>query len=161
VSGKRQAEGTFLEWQLNCNTYEAASLSAVMRSYFLEHEAANGVTQFVFVGGSSAVPGRYCDPDSCLDLVATRQGIQGLVTRNLVGWLRPGGRVASFMRTQNAAVGALRRDTGQECGMGVSVGVGLGHGQPIKRSAEAYPVTASSLPTQPSSVRPLTAKDFH
>lgn len=98
LSGWRQKEGTFVEWQLNRHECKAASLSTVMRTYFLEHEAAHGVQRIVFVGGTSAALGRYCAPDHCLDLIATRRGVRGRIARNLLTRLCPQGQVAMLMR---------------------------------------------------------------
>ena len=98
ITGWRSPEGTFVEWQLNHHEFEAASLSTVMRTYFLEHEALAGMPQVVFVGGSSAALGRYCAPDRCFDIVATRQGFRGRLVKELVTRLRPGSRLASQMR---------------------------------------------------------------
>ncbi len=99
LSGWRQPEGTYVEWQLNRDELQAASLSTVMRTYFLEHEAAHGVTRVVFVGGLSAALGRYCAPDSRLDLLATRRGIRGRIGRELVTRLRPQGQVALMLQS--------------------------------------------------------------
>jgi len=98
LSGWRQAEGTFVEWQLNRHDLQAASLSTVMRTYLLEHEAANGVTQVVFVGGTSAALGRYCMPDRCFDLLATRHGVRGRMARGFMTRLHPRGQAALLMR---------------------------------------------------------------
>ena len=98
LSGWRQPEGTFVEWQLNRHDMQAASLSTVMRTYFLEHEAARGVTQVVFVGGTSAALGRYCTPDRCFDLLATPAGVRGRMIKRFMIRLHPQGQVALLMR---------------------------------------------------------------
>ena len=98
LSGWRQPEGTFVEWQLNRHDLQAASLSTVMRTYFLEHEAANGVTEVVFVGGTSAALGRYCVPEHCSDLLATRHGVRGRMARGFMTRLHPRGQAALLMR---------------------------------------------------------------
>lgn len=98
ISGWRQPDATFVEWQLNHHEYEAQSLSTVMRTYFLEHEAARGVPQVVFVGGTSSALGRYCAPESCVDLLATRRGLRGSVAKELMTRLRPQSQVALLMR---------------------------------------------------------------
>jgi len=54
IAGWRHAGTTFVEWQLNHHEFASASLSTVMRTYFLEHEALAGVSEIVFVGGTSA-----------------------------------------------------------------------------------------------------------
>ncbi len=94
ISGWRQADATFVEWQLNHNEFAAASLSTVMRTYFLEHEALAGVREIVFVGGTSAALARYCKPDRCFDVVAIRPGFRGLVVKKLVTRLRPHSQLA-------------------------------------------------------------------
>lgn len=99
LSGWRQKEGTFVEWQLNRHELMAASLSTVMRTYFLEHEAARGVKRVVFVGGTSDALGRYCAPDGCLDLIATRTGIRGWLGQKLMLRMRPQGHVAMLIRS--------------------------------------------------------------
>lgn len=103
LSGWRQTEGTFVEWQLNHHDLQAASLSTVMRTYFLEHEAINGVTQVVFVGGTSEALGRYCMQDCCFDLLATHHGIRGRVTREITTRLHPRGQAALLMRDKAPA----------------------------------------------------------
>ena len=102
LSGWRQKEGTYVEWQLNRHELAAASLSTVMRTYFLEHEAARGVKRIVFVGGTSDALARYCAPDGCLDLLATRAGVRGWIGQKLLLRMRPQGQVA--MLVQNAAL---------------------------------------------------------
>ena len=102
LSGWRQKEGTYVEWQLNRHEMAAASLSTVMRTYFLEHEAARGVKRIVFVGGTSDALGRYCAPDGCLDLLATRTGVRGWLGQKLMLRMRPHGQVAALVR--NAAL---------------------------------------------------------
>ncbi len=102
LSGWRQKEGTYVEWQLNRQELMAASLSTVMRTYFLEHEAARGVKRIVFVGGTSDALGRYCAPDGCLDLLATRAGVRGWIGQKLMLRVRPQGQVATLVR--NAAL---------------------------------------------------------
>ncbi len=98
LSGWRQSEGTFVEWQLNRHDMRAASLSTVMRTYLLEHEAAGGVTQVVFVGGTSAALGRYCAPERCFDLLATPAGVRGRLTKRFMTRLHPRGQVALLMQ---------------------------------------------------------------
>ncbi len=98
IAGWRHANTTFVEWQLNHHEFAAASLSTVMRTYFLEHEALAGVHELIFVGGTSAALGRYCRPDRCFDVVAIRRGFRGLVIKRLVTRLRPHSQLALQMR---------------------------------------------------------------
>lgn len=97
LSGWRQPEGTFVEWQLNHKEFKAHSLSTVMRTYLIEHEAAFGVPQIVFVGGTSQALGRYCAPEQCFDILATREGVRGFLVRYFVPRLRPQSQIALVM----------------------------------------------------------------
>jgi len=98
IAGWRHAGTTFVEWQLNHHEFASASLSTVMRTYFLEHEALAGVSEIVFVGGTSAALARYCKPDCCFDIVAVRRGVRGLVVKKLVTRLRPHSQLALQLR---------------------------------------------------------------
>ncbi|HEY0204684.1 MAG TPA: hypothetical protein VGC15_11100 [Acetobacteraceae bacterium] len=98
IAGWRRADATFVEWQLNHHEFAAASLSTVMRTYLLEHEALAGVREIIFVGGTSAALARYCKPDRCFDIVAIRRGFRGLVVKKLVTRLRPHSRLALQIR---------------------------------------------------------------
>lgn len=98
MSGWRQPDGTFVEWQLNHRHFEAASLSTVMRTYFLEHEASRGVPQVVFVGGTSRALRRYCAPSQCYDAFAIRGGVRGFIIKQLVTRFRPQTELGLLMR---------------------------------------------------------------
>ncbi len=98
LSGWREGGRSFVEQQLNDPSMLAASLSTVMRTCLMEHEAATGADEIVFVGGSSDALGRYCAPDQCLDLLATQAGLRGTVATGLVTTLRPRGEVATMVR---------------------------------------------------------------
>lgn len=108
MSGWRQPDGTFVEWQLNHQDFEAASLSTVMRTYFLEHEASRGVPQIVFVGGTSLALGRYCALDQCYDAFAIRGGLRGFIIKELVTRLRPQTELALLVRGTPPASAASR-----------------------------------------------------
>lgn len=101
MSGWRQPDGTYVEWQLNHRQFEATSLSTVMRTYFLEHEASRGVPKVVFVGGTSLALGRYCTPSQCYDALAIRGGLRGFIIKQLVTRFRPQTELALLLR--NAA----------------------------------------------------------
>ncbi len=123
MSGWRQPDGTFVEWQLNHREYEAASLSTVMRTYFLEHEASRDVPQVVFVGGTSLALGRYCTPDQCYDVFAIRGGVCGFIIKELVTRLRPQTELALLMR--GSAGSACIEALGQQA----DAVAGISHGQ--------------------------------
>jgi hypothetical protein len=49
--------------------YKKESISAVMRAYLLEHEIALAQESINFVGGSSLLLRRYCEPiEPCTDI---------------------------------------------------------------------------------------------
>lgn len=100
LSGWRQKEGTFVEWQLD-RCEPSGFSSHLMQTCFLEHEAAHGVGRVAFVGGAPAALGCHCAPDRCLDLLATRVGVQGRIARKLATRLCPQGQVLPL---QGAAV---------------------------------------------------------
>lgn len=102
IAGWRQPDATFVEWQLNHHEYEAASLSTVMRTYFLEHEAAQGVADVVFVGGTSEALGRYCKPDRCFDILAARRGVRGFIARQVMTRFRPQSQITFLLRGARA-----------------------------------------------------------
>ena len=108
MSGWRQPDGTYVEWQLNNSKFEAASLSTVMRTYFLEHEASRGVPQIVFVGGTSPALGRYCAPSQCYDALIIRGGLCGFIVKALVTRFCPQTEIALRLRAAAAAPVALR-----------------------------------------------------
>lgn len=98
LAGWRQADATYVEWQLNCADYPALSLTTVMRGYFLAHEAARGVPAVVFVGGTSAAWGRACRRELCDDLLAVRTGPMSTLLHAATAWVRPNGRIARLLR---------------------------------------------------------------
>lgn len=117
MSGWRQPDGTFVEWQLNHRQFEAASLSTVMRTYFLEHEASRGVPQVVFVGGTSMALGRYCAPNLCYDAFSIRDGWRGFIVKQLVTRLRPETELGLLIR---GAAPAPSTPLNDDCGVKVN-----------------------------------------
>jgi hypothetical protein len=58
-----------VDLQMNDMNYKKESLSAVMRAYLLEHEIAHKQELINFVGGSSLLLRRYCEPlEPCSDI---------------------------------------------------------------------------------------------
>ena len=96
VAGWREPGGTCIDWQLNHDAYPDASLSTVMRGLLLEHEAMRGSQAIVFVGLTSEFWSRVCEPAVCGDLLGTRTGAVGAVTRRLTTWVSPQGQVAAM-----------------------------------------------------------------
>lgn len=69
VTGWRRNRVTYVDLQMNDMNYKKESLSAVMRAYLLEHEIAHKQELINFVGGSSLLLRRYCEPlEPCSDI---------------------------------------------------------------------------------------------
>jgi len=105
VTGWRGADGTYVEWQRNCDQYQNASISTVMRSYLLEHELGRKSPAIIFVGETAAFWSRVCEPSVCGDLFATRKGIVGHLARELICRFSPTGQVAR-LHAQAASITA-------------------------------------------------------
>jgi hypothetical protein len=74
LSGWRRNRVTYVDLQMNDIHYKKESLSAVMRAFLLEHEIACRQEFINFVGGTSLLLRRYCQPNRarhlCLSLAA-------------------------------------------------------------------------------------------
>jgi hypothetical protein len=69
LSGWRRNRVTYVDLQMNDMRYKKESISAVMRAYLLEHEIALAQESINFVGGSSLLLRRYCEPiEPCTDI---------------------------------------------------------------------------------------------
>ena len=62
LSGWRRNRVTYVDLQMNDGHYKKESLSAVMRAFFLEHETGRRQQFINFVGGTSLLLRRYCQP---------------------------------------------------------------------------------------------------
>jgi hypothetical protein len=83
LGGRRHHDGTEILWQMNRSGLSAYSLSIVMRSYFMEHEIAHGMTKLYMEGGT-AHPMRFSFVnDKVTDLVVVRRSRLGLVVPKL------------------------------------------------------------------------------
>jgi hypothetical protein len=79
LGGRRHDDGTEILWQMNRSGLSAYSLSIVMRSYFVEHEIAHGMTKLYMEGGT-AHPMRFSFvQDKVTDLVVVRRSRLGVV----------------------------------------------------------------------------------
>jgi hypothetical protein len=79
LGGRRHHGGSEILWQMNRDGLSAYSLSLVMRSYFMEHEIAHGMTKLYMEGGT-AHPMRFSFVnDKVTDLVVMRRSRLGLV----------------------------------------------------------------------------------
>lgn len=106
VAGWRAPDGSYVDWQLNADQQEAASISTVMRAYLLEHEASRGSPAIVFAGMTAPFWGRACEPALCGDLIATRAGPASKVLRALAVWVSPHGQVAALLGQSSAETSA-------------------------------------------------------
>jgi hypothetical protein len=69
LTGWRRNGVTYVDLQMNDMHYKKESISAVMRAFMLEHEIARKQKLINFVGGSSLLLRRYCEPiEPCTDV---------------------------------------------------------------------------------------------
>lgn len=69
VSGWRRSGVTYVDIQMNDMHYKKESISAVMRAFLLEYEIGLGQKMLNFVGGSSLLLRRYCEPiEPCTEM---------------------------------------------------------------------------------------------
>lgn len=69
LTGWRRNGVTYVDLQMNDMNYKKESLSAVMRAFMLEHEIGRRQELINFVGGSSLLLRRYCEPiEPCTEI---------------------------------------------------------------------------------------------
>ena len=69
LTGWRRHGVTYVDLQMNDMHYKKESISAVMRAFMLEHEIGRRQKLINFVGGSSLLLRRYCEPiEPCTDI---------------------------------------------------------------------------------------------
>ncbi len=69
LAGWRRHDVTYVDMQMNNMHYKKESISAVMRAFMLEHEIGSRQELINFVGGSSLLLRRYCEPtEPCTDI---------------------------------------------------------------------------------------------
>ena len=69
LAGWRRHGVTYVDMQMNHMHYKKESISAVMRAFMLEHEIGRKQQLINFVGGSSLLLRRYCEPlEPCTDI---------------------------------------------------------------------------------------------
>jgi hypothetical protein len=77
LSGWRRHGVTYVDLQMNDMHLKKESLSAVMRAFMLEHEIARKQELINFVGGSSLLLRRYCEPlEACTDVFVAKPGLR-------------------------------------------------------------------------------------
>ena len=98
LSGWRQGKTCVVEWQLNHEDGNNASISMAMRHFFLEHEIANGMEEVIFLAGTTPIWSRVCEPQLCGEYLATPGGFMGKIVRGIYGFLHPNGKVSQLTR---------------------------------------------------------------
>jgi hypothetical protein len=77
LSGWRRNRVTYVDLQMNDMHYKKESISAVMRAFMLEHEIGRKQESINFVGGSSVLLRRYCEPiEPCTDIFIWKPGLR-------------------------------------------------------------------------------------
>jgi hypothetical protein len=100
LSGWRRKGLTYIDLQMNDSYLKKESLSAVMRSFMLEHEIARHQDSIDFVGGTSMLLRRYCRPlepasyafvwKPCLRASIARSLISRMKAQSVYERVRPG-----------------------------------------------------------------------
>jgi hypothetical protein len=91
LSGWRRHGVTYVDLQMNDMHLKKESLSAVMRAFMLEHEIARGQELINFVGGSSLLLRRYCEPlEACTDVFIAKPGLRSDFFEMLARQVRSG-----------------------------------------------------------------------
>jgi hypothetical protein len=89
VTGWRREGVTYVDMQMNDGHYKKESLSAVMRAFLLEHEIGAKQTMINFVGGSSLLLRRYCEPvKPCTDLFIAKPGLRSALFERMAKHVR-------------------------------------------------------------------------
>lgn len=120
IAGWREPSATYIDWQLND---ERVSTSTVMRSFLLEHETARHSPALVFVGGTSAIWQRACDPAIASDLVVTGNRPVARLLRGVYQRLKPDTDVSLLVKCTSPSVAGSVRNSRRGVGEGVLDGV--------------------------------------
>jgi hypothetical protein len=83
IGGRRQENGTYVEWQMNRVDMADHSPGTLMRSHLLEHEVELGSRRLYLVGGTSHSMKHAFGVEHFVDLVAMRSALPGLLLRRL------------------------------------------------------------------------------
>ncbi len=91
LSGWRRRGVTYVDLQMNDMHYKRESLSAVMRAFMLEHEIGLKQELINFVGGSSLLLRRYCEPlEPCTEVFLAKPGLRTSLFEMAASRLFPG-----------------------------------------------------------------------
>jgi hypothetical protein len=90
LSGWRRNRITFIDLQMNDMYFKQESISAVMRAFMLEHEIARKQELINFVGGTSLLLRRYCQPiEPCTDTLFWRPCLLATLTHKVAPRIKP------------------------------------------------------------------------
>lgn len=105
VVGWREPTATYIDWQLND---ESDATATVMRSHLIEHESARATPALVFVGGTSPIWQRACDPALASDLLVTSTGPLSRLFRAALERFRPQSDVSLLLQRRRSHGAAAR-----------------------------------------------------
>jgi hypothetical protein len=90
LSGWRKKRITYIDLQMNDMHFKKESLSAVMRAFMLEHEIGLKQESINFVGGTSLLLRRYCQPiEPCTDIFLGRPCLRATICQRVIPRTRP------------------------------------------------------------------------
>jgi hypothetical protein len=81
IGGRRQQNGTYVEWQMNRADMTQFSLGTLMRSHLLEHEVERGSKRLYLVGGTSHSMKFAFGTEHFVDLVTLRRAVPAFLLR--------------------------------------------------------------------------------
>ncbi len=91
LTGWRRNGVTYVDLQMNNTHYKKESISAVMRAFMLEHEIGRRQGLINFVGGSSLLLRRYCEPiEPCTEIFIWKRCLRAQFFEMAATRVRPG-----------------------------------------------------------------------
>jgi hypothetical protein len=81
IGGRRQQNGTYVEWQMNRTDMASFSLGTLMRSHLLEHEVERGSSRLYLVGGTSHSMKYAFGTEYLVDLVTLQRALPAFLLR--------------------------------------------------------------------------------
>lgn len=111
IAGWRHGQDSVVEWQLNQVDSKGLSLSMAMRNFYLEHEIGQGLDCVVFLGETTPIWSRTCEPQICGDHLAMADGVLGFFVREIYRWLHPTGKIARLISMNSPTQSADLRST--------------------------------------------------
>jgi hypothetical protein len=134
LSGWRRNRVTYIDLQMNDMHYKKESISAVMRAFVLEHEIALAQESINFVGGTSLLLRRYCEPvEPCTDVFMGKPSVRAkffemVATRvhsgSVYERLKPGAALAAPTETSDRVSRSVFGRDHQLCARSDFIGLG-------------------------------------